>query len=263
MAKTSVGRHDTVTTDLRHRIATGDLAPGDWLPSEAALMTSYDITRYGAREAIKRLAGEGLIVVVDGKGSHVRTRSDRARHLDPRGLTAAGSAAGSAADAAPVVAPAVRDSEWSNWTPAEQPSTYRVNAGTDLALTVGIPEHTPVFGVDRLLAQPDTGRRMHHRIVVPMSACTRIAALTDDPFPTPDSLYALLHTAGITYTATEYVRAALPAPDDIATLDLPTGAAVLITRRILRDTEDRLIAMEETRRNAEDTQLSYTITTRH
>lgn len=34
---------------------------------------------------------------------------------------------------------------------------------------------------------------------------------------------------------------------------LPSGAAILITRRIPRDNDDRVIAAEETRRTAEDT----------
>ncbi|MGH3839180.1 MAG: hypothetical protein ACRDSF_26310 [Pseudonocardiaceae bacterium] len=36
------------------------------------------MSRYAAREAIKRLAGENLVVVVDGKGSYVRVRRKRA-----------------------------------------------------------------------------------------------------------------------------------------------------------------------------------------
>lgn len=40
----------------------------------------------------------------------------------------------------------------------------------------------------------------------------------------------------------------------------PTGAALLITRRIITDTTGRTLAMEETRRGGEDTQLAYPLT---
>lgn len=271
MAKTGTGKHRPVVAEFRDRIAAGDYGPGDWLPSEAGLMETHGVTRYSAREAIKQLAAEGLIVVVDGKGSYVRVRTDRARHQDPRGLTtttapattagaSAGSTGGSARGAVGTFGAPVHDAEFDRWQAAEEPSTYRTTAGTDLALALGIPEHAPVFGVDRLLARPDTNRRMLHRLIVPMSACTRIPALAEDPFLTPDALYAVLHDVGVAITAIEHVRATAPAPDDITSLALTTGAAVLITRRVLHDNDGRVIAMEETRRNADDTQLTYVIT---
>lgn len=258
MAKTGTGRYAPVVTDLRARITGGDLTPGDWLPSEAQLMEQYGVTRYSAREAIKRLAEDGLIVVVDGRGSHVRARTDRARHSDTRGLVTDPTGA-----ADPSAGAAVRDAEYSEWAVVEDPATYRSSAGTDLALTLGVPEHTPVFGVDRLLAQSgpagSTGRRMLYRLIVPMTTCTRVPDLATDPFGAPDQLYAAIHAVGITFAVTEHVRAAAPTPDDAASLSLPSGAPVLVTRRVLRDDHGVALAMEETRRNGEDTQLTYTV----
>jgi DNA-binding GntR family transcriptional regulator len=86
MAKTGTGQYAPAADALRRDITSGALAPGAWLPSEAQVMQIYQVSRYGAREAIKRLAGEGLVVVVDGKGSYVRARRDRAAHADTRGL---------------------------------------------------------------------------------------------------------------------------------------------------------------------------------
>src|SRR5690349_20395087 len=103
MAKTGTGKYEPVVAELRDRISDGDLGPGDWLPSESALMEAHGVSRYSAREAIKRLAGEGLIIVVDGKGSYVRARSNRPRHQDPRGLVKDGDT--------------VQDAEFDGWTP--------------------------------------------------------------------------------------------------------------------------------------------------
>ncbi len=259
MAKTGTGTFTRVADALRTQIAGGVLGPGDWLPSEAQLMEQYQVSRYGAREAFKRLAGEGLIVVVDGKGAHVRTRRERAAHADLRALWYKADTDGRMR---------YRDAETAGWRAIEEPGRYRTQATVDLALSLGVPEHTPLFVHDRLLASdpnhspaPGVGeRRMFHRLYLPISTCTGVPALADDPFRTPDELYTLLTEAGRELRWVEHVRAITPTPDDTTTLHIPTGAPVLITRRITTDTDGRALAMEETRRNADDAQLTYPIT---
>jgi GntR family transcriptional regulator len=262
MAKTGTGKFAPVVEALRERIGTGELQPGDFLPSEAQLMDQFDVSRYSAREAIRRLASDGLIQVVDGKGSYVRT-PQRASHADPRAIVYHPTGSGKTT----AITRAYTDAEASSWTDVEQPTTTRVNANVDLALALGVPEHTPLFVYERLLHQTTaTGvsgrdaRRMTHRLYLPMPTCMRVPALADNPWRTPDQLYAALTDAGIDLAWTEHVRAALPAPDDTTSLHLPPGTAVLITRRITNDSNDptgRPLAMEETRRNAENTQLTY------
>lgn len=257
--KTVVGQYATVADAIRRDITSGALAPGAWLPSEAQVMQIYRVSRYGAREAIKRLAGEGLIVVVDGKGSYVRARRERAAHSDTRGLRRE-------VDGQRRVR--YVDGELAHWHAAEDPGRYRTTATMDLALSLGVPEHTPVFVYDRLLthdstptptlaAGAGTPRRMIHRLYLPVATCTDIPTLTADPFRTPDELYTLLAEAGRESRWVEHVRATIPTPDDTTTLHIPTGLPVLITRRVATDADGRPVAMEETRRSAEDTQLSY------
>lgn len=259
MAKSTVGAYHPVVTDLRAKITRGDLQPGDMLPSESQLMGEYGVSRYSAREAVKRLAADGLIVVVDGRGSHVRARADRARHNDHRGLRTP------AHENGPDTSAHVTDAEYDQWTDVEPAATYRMNATTDLALTLGIPEHAPLFAADRLrVAAPAagpaaTGRRLVHRLIVPVATVARIPEL--DPFATPDDVYAALtNTPDIAVTITEHIRAVTATPDDTESLNIPNGAAILLTRRVLRDQYGTALAMEETRRNSDGTQLTYTIT---
>jgi GntR family transcriptional regulator len=259
MAKTGTGQYASVADALRRDITSGALAPGAWLPSEAQVMQIYQVSRYAAREAIKRLAGEGLIIVMDGKGSYVRARRERATHADTRGLRQETDDHGHVS---------YRDAELEHWHTSEEPGRYRSAATTDLALSLGVPEHTPVFIYERLLTHntpptptltggQGTPRRMLHRLYLPVATCTDIPALTEDPFRTPDDLYTLLARSGRELRWVEHVRATIPTPEDTTTLTIPTGLPVLITRRITTDTHTRPLTMEETRRSAEDTQLSY------
>jgi DNA-binding GntR family transcriptional regulator len=61
-----------IATELRTAIEHGDLQPGDALPSEAALMATYGVSRGTARQALADLEGAGLIDSHHGRGRYVR-----------------------------------------------------------------------------------------------------------------------------------------------------------------------------------------------
>lgn len=68
-----------VYDDLRHQIETGELAPGDQLPSTAGLMRQYGhlsprgeaISGTTVRKAIMMLQAEGLLTGYPGLGVYV------------------------------------------------------------------------------------------------------------------------------------------------------------------------------------------------
>lgn len=57
--------------DLKEKILSGDLKPGDALPSEAQLGEQYGISKMTVRNGLRLLAEEGLIESFRGKGSFV------------------------------------------------------------------------------------------------------------------------------------------------------------------------------------------------
>jgi DNA-binding GntR family transcriptional regulator len=66
----------TIADELRAQISSGELQPGDRLPSERDLIESYGASRTTIREAVRVLIGDGLIATSQGRGrgSVVRAR---------------------------------------------------------------------------------------------------------------------------------------------------------------------------------------------
>jgi DNA-binding GntR family transcriptional regulator len=62
---------------LRQRITSGELTPGEVLPSETQLMQEFGLARITVREAMKALRAEGLVVTARRRGSYVRGEGER------------------------------------------------------------------------------------------------------------------------------------------------------------------------------------------
>lgn len=61
-----------VATAIREAIASGELAPGQAIPSEAQLIQQYGVARETVRRAVAMLRSEGLIITEHARGSYVR-----------------------------------------------------------------------------------------------------------------------------------------------------------------------------------------------
>lgn len=62
-----------IENDLKNKIYSGHYKPGDILPSERELIEIYKVSRLTAREAVSRLANQGLVNKIQGKGTFVAT----------------------------------------------------------------------------------------------------------------------------------------------------------------------------------------------
>lgn len=64
--------YEKVIEKLKQSIASGELLPGDPLPSERRLMEDFDVSRSSLREAFRVMELLGLIESIPGKGRFVR-----------------------------------------------------------------------------------------------------------------------------------------------------------------------------------------------
>ncbi|TCT10573.1 GntR family transcriptional regulator [Tepidamorphus gemmatus] len=74
--------HGQIVDELGRRIVAGDFAPGSVLPTEGDYSARLSVSRTSFREAIKMLAGKGLVESRPKTGTRVRQRSEW-NMLDP------------------------------------------------------------------------------------------------------------------------------------------------------------------------------------
>jgi GntR family transcriptional regulator len=64
-------RYQQLANLMRGRIQSGELGPGERLPSQLTLVQEYGVARMTAGKALQVLVDEGLAVVVPGMGTYV------------------------------------------------------------------------------------------------------------------------------------------------------------------------------------------------
>jgi GntR family transcriptional repressor for pyruvate dehydrogenase complex len=72
MISTSIRSREDLAALLTRKITSGELTPGQLLPSERVLSEEYGLSRSMVREALRTLAERRLIEVMPGRGSRVR-----------------------------------------------------------------------------------------------------------------------------------------------------------------------------------------------
>jgi len=78
--------YEQVKAHIRAQIASGDWKPGDPVPSEAALMRAFGVSRMTAHRALRELAVEGLVTRVQGSGTRVAALHPIASRLEIRDI---------------------------------------------------------------------------------------------------------------------------------------------------------------------------------
>jgi GntR family transcriptional regulator len=207
---------------LRERIDT--LEPGDALPSDADLCAEFGVSRMTARNAMQRLADEGLVLRIPGKGSFVANppahrRADRlltfSREMERRGRR----------PSSRVLAQEIR------------PSTQ--SEATALGLMTG----EPVVAVRRLRCADGEPIAIETAILVRATAPSVLTADLER-----GSLHDALARGGHHLRrGTATIAAAQATREDARLLDLAKGDALLVERRVIMDGHGRRIEATESR----------------
>ncbi|QSY48116.1 MULTISPECIES: GntR family transcriptional regulator [Streptomyces] len=237
--------YQQVAAEIRNAIANGEFPPGAPLPSEAQLIERYKVSRPTIRNAVAALRAEGLIEVIHGKGSFVRALPtpavtiSRAVYTNGRKFT-------------------TRDDVV--WHALEQPTVYRTTTTATTGPKLALAEGEALFGCDWLLADPESGTRLMHRVLIPF-ATAEGTSLADEPDRQPVDIYATLTHAGHQLHWTETVTARMPQPDERTALQIPEATPVLQATRITHGNDDAPLILEELHTSASQVQLAYRIST--
>ncbi|MCQ8190835.1 GntR family transcriptional regulator [Streptomyces rugosispiralis] len=230
---------------LREAIDKGRFREGDKLPSETELVDHFGVSRMTVRNALSLLQQEGLVLSEHGKGVFVRPRppvrrlaSDRfaRRHRDQgkAAFTVEAEAAGSR--------PEVDSLE----VKEERPSQ-------DISARLGSPRKVLARRRRYLL----DGRPVEFAtsyLPLDLARNTPIA----QPNPGPGGIYARLEEMGHRLDHfDEEIRARMPSPAEVRTLQLASGVPVIHLVRTAYDAEGRAVEVCDTVMAADAYVLAY------
>jgi GntR family transcriptional regulator len=222
-------RFRLVADELRRRILAGAIPPGSLLPSETALIAEFGVSRGTIREALGLLRAEGLTVTEHGRGTYARPvmpvrrlASDRYRR-DRDQITGT----------EPLGTSFTHD-QGIAWADYQLDKEFReVPASSALAELLEVEPGTMLLErrfLFRSMGVPQQTSTSYYPLT--LVAGTPVADPGNEPWPGGN--IAQLHTLGIEVTSVrERVRARMPMPDEVETLNIPGGVPVLtITRRM-------------------------------
>jgi GntR family transcriptional regulator len=226
MTAAGVPRYRTIEQSLRERIAA--LRPGDGLPSDSDLCAEFGVSRMTARSAMHRLAEEGLVIRLPGRGSYVadppaHRRADRLMSFSSE-MRRRGRVPSSI-----IVSREIRP------------------AGRRAATDLRIRQSEPIVFLRRVRCADGEPIALETTLLVGQLSMTVMAADLRH-----DSLHATLAGAGWGLRrGTATVTAASASGEDARLLGVARGDPVLVERRVIVDGQGRPLEATETRYVAE------------
>ena len=222
MTATGIPRYRTIERSLRERIAA--LRPGDGLPSDSDLCAEFGVSRMTARNAMHRLAEEGLVVRLPGRGSYVaeppaHRRADRLMSFSSE-MRRRGRVPSSI-----VVSREIRP------------------AGRRAAAALRIRDSEPIVFLRRVRCADGEPIALETTMLAGRLSGTVMAADLRH-----DSLHATLTTAGWSLRrGTATVTAESASREDARLLEVAPGDPMLVERRVIVDVQGRPLEATETR----------------
>lgn len=248
-----------IADDIRLRIETGELAPGDSLPTIDELVARWGCSANPVREAVGLLKQQGLINTRQGRASTVReplrriVRSSE-RHQAEKDLVLASELERRATGVAETDMGAMLDE-------LALKATYDViEAVGALATVFEVETGTRLLRRTYEMCEPRTRQRQACSVsYLPYDLISSNAALLDAANePWPGGTQHQLHTVGVEIARVDdVVTAAVPSTAEAKAWELAVGVAMLRVRRISIDTEGRVVEVSDADFPADRTELRF------
>ncbi|WP_367124760.1 GntR family transcriptional regulator [Streptomyces phytohabitans] len=252
--------YEQIADELREAIRTGELGPGDKLPTESELVRKHRKTLPTVRQALSLLQSEGLIEKHHGRGSFVRKPRKLVRRSNDRHQWEKNRAVQSEAERA-----GTGSTEHDTGLEMDDlvfRARYReVKAPGDLAAVFDLPEGTDL--VERTYRTRYKAEDAPFNLVTSYLVRDYVAANPDlldaANEPWPGGTMHQLRTVGIELDRMEeHITARPPTAEEAEELQLLPGTAVLIERKVSRDTDGRAVEVSEIVMPGDRTELVFT-----
>ncbi|HWD03997.1 MAG TPA: GntR family transcriptional regulator [Amycolatopsis sp.] len=236
-----------VAGDLREKIAAGEYAPGQQLPSERELVETYEVSRPTVREAVNMLRAEGLVTSEHGRGVFVRPPRIVQKRMAASRLSRAARRNGRGAFRA--------DAAARGFTPTATVKVRFEAADARVADRLAIDVGTEVTVRDRVMCADDEAIQLAvSRLSRKLTRGTAIEEVDTGRGGT----YARLEEAGHTLGSfVEHVGARMPTPDEASLLQLADGVPVITVTRVAYGTDGTPVEMNDMVLAGDRYELSY------
>jgi GntR family transcriptional regulator len=235
-----------IADQLRDAIRTGELAPGDRLPSESELMSHYAVARMTARQSLAELRAEGIVIAERGRGVFVQSRppvrrlaADRfaRRHRD-RGLAAFSA-----------------ETEGLGVARVDQLEVSREKPDLRLRSLLDLDGRARVVARRRrYLLDEQPVELAESYVPLDIAQGTKIEQLDSGP----GGIYARIEELGHTLREfVEEVSARMPTPEERQRLMLMQGVPVIVVTRRAIDAAGRVVEVTDTVKAASRYVLEY------
>jgi GntR family transcriptional regulator len=240
--KAPVARWKQVADYLREQIHNGTFAAGQALPSEQQLAEEFGLSRPTIRQAINDLRGAGLIEVRRPMGTFVRSpqarpaiSEQRAMSLSPQGYAQANALA---------------------WENVDDPTYVRIDATAAHADLLNVTPGEPMLV--RTVLQACGNVRRAHRLYMPFSVAADTPWADDPALPEAHELYGYFAEKKAKLQWREHVRARMPLPDEVESLEVVPGTPLVQVTRVTLDKEKPLL-MEEIVARGDALEVVYSV----
>lgn len=254
-----VAVHHQIADSIRERIASGDLQPGDAIPTVEELRTQWRCSPGTARSALAVLRAEGLITHGRGKAAAVRkppTRIKLPQSFGQRQKDAVLLPEGERSDSGAI--------ELTAGIPIEKTTaTYHystVPADEHIAAEFAVPTGTLLLRREYEMLDPETNNRLSFSVShIPRFLIESNPELLDERNePWPGGHQHQLYTVGIELDrVVRTVIAVAPSPAVQHWWGMDSGVPLLIVRSSSVDTDNRVVEISEASYPADRSELEF------